>query len=207
MGHGLELQEEDALLAGLAGGAGRGGAVIVGQEEAVALSSGPAPRGDVLVTRARQVGQDCVALLHHGARGDLENSDALAFLGEREARRVAGPSVLVRSGRRAGGAELSAPSQSYGAPGRSQPSMGVTGLVTPTVFLKLEGDPKHQKRCSSPRGVSAQLGGAAPRPGSEGWGGWSVEGDPAQQLHFWKHKCAPGGPGRSPGGPQAVLWC
>lgn len=71
VGHRLQLQREDPLLSGLPGGAGEGRAVVVGQEEAVALPSGPAQGGDVLVPRVRQVGHHLVPLLHYRAHGDL----------------------------------------------------------------------------------------------------------------------------------------
>lgn len=77
VGHGLELQEEDPLLPGLPGRTGHWCAVIVGQEKAVALSSCPAEGGDVLVTRARQVSQNCVSLLHQSAYRDLQNRTVL----------------------------------------------------------------------------------------------------------------------------------
>lgn len=74
VGHCLELQVENALLTRLSRGAGHRRAVVVGQEKAVAFSSGATMCSDVLITRAAQVCNDFISLLHQGAHWDLQGS-------------------------------------------------------------------------------------------------------------------------------------
>lgn len=80
VGHCLELQEEDPLLARLAGCASHGGAAVVGQEKAVAFAPGPAHSGDILLAWVRQVSHNFTPLLHQSAHGDLKDSDVCAGL-------------------------------------------------------------------------------------------------------------------------------